>query len=77
MFTEPNIHGGVINTIFALLFAVNLVAVLWALAMYFTELGSDHGKAEGKEFILNSVSCLWGLMIIYALVDWVRTAVGF
>ncbi len=77
MFTEPNLQGGIINTIFALLFAVNVVAIVWGIAIYFTEMGSDHGKAEGKEFILKSVTYLLLLMCIYAVVEWVRNAVGF
>jgi len=77
MFNEPNLQGGIINTIFALVFAVNVVAIVWGIAIYFTELGSDHGKAEGKELILKTVTYLFLLMVLYAVVLWVRGAVGF
>jgi len=77
MFSEPNLSGGIINTIFALLFAIIVVALVWAIAMYFTEMGSDHGKAEGKAMILQWVTYLLLLMCIYAVVDWIRSLLGF
>jgi hypothetical protein len=70
------ISGGIINTFFALVFAIILIAILWGLATYFTEFGSDHGKREGKALILGSVSWLFLWMVIYALVLWVRSATG-
>ena len=77
MFTEPNIQGGIINTIFALVFAIIVVALVWAISIYFTEMGSDHGKAEGKAMILQWVTYLFLLMCLYAVVEWIRSAVGF
>ncbi len=77
MFNEPSLHGGIINTLFAAFFAVNIVAVVWGIVMYFGEFGSDHGKAEGKAFILKSVTYLFLLMVLYGAVEWVRNAVGF
>jgi len=74
---SPEISGGVINTIFALIFAVNLVAIIWGIAIYYTEFGSDEGKLEGKEFIIKMVTYLFLLMCLYAIVVWVRNAVGF
>ena len=77
MLTTPDISGGIINTLFALVFAVNLVALLWGIVIYFTEMGSDHGKLEGKEMILKMVTYLFLLMCLYAVVDWVRGLLGF
>ncbi|MDE1924716.1 MAG: hypothetical protein KGH79_00860 [Patescibacteria group bacterium] len=65
-----------INTVMALLFAVALVCVGWGMAMYFYEMGSDEGKKEYKGLLLNSVSALVLLMIIYAVLEWLRGAVG-
>jgi hypothetical protein len=72
-----NLDGGVINTFFGLLFAVNIVAVFWGVVHYFSEFGSEHGKAEGKDLILNSISILIVLMVVFAIVNWIRSAVGF
>ena len=72
-----DLSGGIINTFFGLLFAINIVAVFWGLVHYFTEFGSIHGQQEGKDLLLNSVSALVVLIIIFALVNWVRSAVGF
>ena len=77
MLNAPNISVGIINTLFALVFAVLLVALLWAIAIYFTEMGSDHGKLEGKEMILRTVTNLFLLMCIYGVVEWVRGSLGF
>ena len=77
MFTSPDTSGGIINTIFALVFAVNLVAILWGISIYYAEFGSDEGKKEGKDFIIKSVTILFLLMCLYALVVWVRNLVVF
>lgn len=61
---------GIINTIMALLFAVTLVCVGWGMAMYFFEMGSEEGKKEYKGLLLNSISALVGLMIVYAFIGW-------
>jgi len=72
-----DLHLGIINTFFGLLFAINVVAIFWGVVHYYTEFGSVHGQAEGKELILNSVSMLVVLIVIFALVNWIRGAVGF
>lgn len=77
MLNTPDISGGIINTLFALVLAVNLVALVWGIAIYFTEMGSDHGKAEGKEMILKMVTYLFLLMCLYAVIEWVRGLLGF
>jgi RsiW-degrading membrane proteinase PrsW (M82 family) len=74
--STPSFSGGIINTFFALVFAVIIVTIVWAMVMYFTEMGSEHGKAEGKALILSSVTTLFIVMCIYALIDWARTSVG-
>lgn len=66
-----------INTIFALIFAVNLIAIVWGIIIYFVEFGSDHGKQEGKEMILRTVTYLFLLMCVYAIVAWIRGLLGF
>jgi hypothetical protein len=77
MFNSPDISGGIINTIFALVFAVNIVAIAWAISIYYTEFGSDHGKEEGKDMIIKWVTYLFLLMCLYAVVEWVRNLIGF
>jgi len=72
-----NISGGIIDTLFALVFSVILVAVFWSVVMYFSEMGNEHGKHEYKDMVINSVSYLFAVMVVYALVDWVRTSLGF
>ena len=72
----PSFSGGIINTFFALIFAIILVTIFWSMVMYFTEMGSEHGKAEGKAMILSSVTTLFIFMCIFALVDWVRSSLG-
>ena len=70
------VSGGIVNTFFALIFAVVLVAIMWGMVMYFTEMGSVEGQAEGKALVLSSVTYLFILMIIYALIEWARGAIG-
>ena len=68
--------GGIINTVFALVIAVILIWILWSLAIYFSEMGSEEGKKEGKAFILASTTSLFVVMVIYWLVQWIRAATG-
>ena len=77
MIPTPAFSGGIINTFFALLFAVNLVAILWSLGVYFTEFGSEQGKASAKSLVLSSVTILFFLMCVFAIIEWVRATVGF
>ncbi len=69
-------QAGIINTIFALLFAVIILAFFWGLMMYWVEIGSDEAKKEYKDVILGSVTWLFLLMCIYAVVEWVRAGIG-
>lgn len=68
--------GDILNTLFALVFSVLLIGVFWSIAMYFVEFGSEPGKKEYKGFIIGFVTWLFLLMFLYALVAWLRGAVG-
>ncbi|MDO8548289.1 MAG: hypothetical protein Q7R71_01300 [bacterium] len=68
--------GGIINTLFALAFAVILVAVFWGLVMYFAEMGSDEAKKEHKGIVIGSITALFLLMCLYAVVEWLRSLAG-
>ena len=70
-------QGGIINTLFALIFAMLIVSIVWGLALYFTELGSQEGMKEAKNIFMGGVTLLLVFMVLYGLVEWVRTAVGF
>ena len=72
-----DLSGGIINTFFGLLFAINVIAIFWGIVHYYTEFGSVHGQAEGKELILSAIGWLVVLMVIFAIVGWIRSAVGF
>lgn len=69
-------RGGIINTLFALVFAIILLAVFWGLVMYFGELGSDEAKKEYKGVIVGSITALFLLMCLYAVVEWLRSLAG-
>jgi len=69
-------QGGIINTLFALIFAVNLLAIMWGLVMYFVEIGSDEAKREYKGVIIGGITSLFLLMCVFAVVDWIRTGLG-
>ncbi len=69
-------HGGIINTLFALIFAILIVSIIWGLSLYFTELGSQEGMKEAKNVFMGGVTLLFVLMIVYALVEWLRAVVG-
>jgi len=68
--------GGIVNTVFALVFAVNLLAIFWSLIMYFFNLGSQEHAKEFKSLIIGSVTSLFLLMCLFAIVDWIRSALG-
>jgi len=68
--------GGIINTIFALALAITLLAVLWGLVMYFAEMGSDEAKKEHKGIIIGSITALFLLMCLYAVIAWLRSLAG-
>ncbi len=69
-------HGGIINTFFALIFAILIVATIWGFSLYFTELGSQEGMKEAKNIFMGSITLILVVMIIYGIVEWVRHAVG-
>jgi hypothetical protein len=68
--------GGIISTIFALLFAVVLVAGFWSLIMYFAEMGSEEGKKEYKGILIGSITALFLLMCVYAVLQWLGSLIG-
>ena len=68
--------GGIINTGFAFLFAVILTALVWGIVMYFAEIASIEAKIEYKSVIVGSITALFLLMCLYAIVAWVRAALG-
>ena len=68
--------GDILNTLFALAFAILLIAVFWSMAMYFAEFGSEPGKKEYKGFIIGSITWLFLLMCLFALVQWLRSLAG-
>lgn len=69
-------NGGIVNTLFALAFAVILIALLWGLVMYFAEMGSEEAKKEHKAITIGSVTWLFLLMCLYAVVLWLRSSLG-
>ena len=68
--------GDIVNELFGLIFALNLVWIIWSLVMYFAEFGSEEAKREYKPMIINGVSTLVFLMLLWALVEWIRGALG-
>lgn len=68
--------GDIINTIFALIFAVLLLAIFWGLVMYFVEIGSEEAKREYKGVIIGSITGLFLLMCLFAIVEWLRSISG-
>lgn len=68
---------GIINTIFAIVFAITLVAFVWGLVMYFAEFGSEHGKREYKGLFMGAITLLLVEMCVFWVVDWVRGTLGF
>lgn len=68
--------GGIINTLFALAFAVNLIAIFWGIIMYYAEISSQEANKEFKSVIIGSITSLFLLMCLYAVVDWLRGVLG-
>lgn len=68
---------GLFNTLFALVVAINIIAIFWSMVMYFMEMGSEEGKKEYKSMLLGSVTSLFILMCVYALIQWVAGGLGF
>lgn len=66
----------IIDTLFALVFAVVLVYIVWSLVMYYVEIGSEWGKKEYKGFILRGITWLLELVVIYAILHWVLGLIG-
>ncbi|HEY5382991.1 MAG TPA: hypothetical protein VIJ88_00305 [Candidatus Paceibacterota bacterium] len=69
-------QGGIINTLFALLFAMLIVSIIWGLSLYFTELGSQEGMKEAKNIFMGGITLLFLLMCVYAAVEWARGVIG-
>ncbi len=69
-------QGGIINTLFALLFAMLIVSIIWGISLYFSELGSQEGAKEAKNIFMGGITLLLLLMCLYAVVGWVRGVVG-
>ena len=68
--------GDIVNELFGLIFAVNIIWILWSAAMYFTGLTSEEAKREYKPLIIGGVTALIFLMLLWALVAWIRGALG-
>lgn len=69
-------HAGIINTLFALIFAILIVSIIWGMAIYFTEFGSQEGMKESKNIFMGGVTLLLVLMLVYGVVAWLRAAIG-
>ena len=68
--------GDIVKTIFGLILAVVVLWIVWNIVMYFSELESQEGKREYKPMIINGVSLLLLLMLLYAVVEWIRAQTG-
>jgi hypothetical protein len=66
----------IIHTVLALIFAIVLVAAAWSLVMYFAEMGSEEGKKEYKSLLLGSITALFLLMCLYAVLQWLGGLIG-
>jgi hypothetical protein len=69
-------QGDVLNTLFALVFAILIGSMIWGLSFYFAELGSQEGMKESKNIFMGGVTLLFLLMCLYAVVEWIRAAIG-
>jgi|GEM_PF-3585590 RsiW-degrading membrane proteinase PrsW (M82 family) len=69
-------QGDVLNTLFALVFAILIVSIIWGLSFYFAEFGSQEGMKESKNIFMGGVTLLLLLMVLYGVVEWIRAAIG-
>lgn len=69
-------QGGIINTLFALIFAMLIVSIIWGLSLYFSELGSQEGMKAAKNIFMGGITGLFLLMCLYWVVEWIRAAIG-
>jgi RsiW-degrading membrane proteinase PrsW (M82 family) len=69
-------QGDVLNTLFALVFAILIVSIIWGLSFYFAEMGSQEGIREAKNIFMGGITLLLLLMCLYAVVEWIRAAIG-
>ena len=69
-------QGGLLNTIFGLLFAILLVAIFWSITMYYAEMGSEWSKKEHKSMLIKAITALFLLLCLYAVVEWLRGLIG-
>ena len=69
-------QGDVLNTLFALVFAILIVSIIWGLSFYFAELGSQEGVKESKNIFMGGITLLLLLTCLYAVVEWIRAAIG-
>jgi hypothetical protein len=69
-------HAGIINTIFALIFAILIVSIIWGLSMYFNELNSQEGSKEAKNIFMGGLTLLVLTMMLYGVVEWIRASIG-
>jgi len=68
--------GDIVNELFGLFFALDLIYILWGMTFYFTELTSEEGKRHNKPLIIDGVGMLVLLMLLWALVEWIRAWLG-
>ena len=69
-------QGDVLNTLFALVFAILVVSIIWGLSFYFAELNSQEGLKEAKNIFMGGVTLLVLLICLYAVVGWIRGVIG-
>ena len=69
-------QGGIINTLFALIFAILVVSVIWGLSLYFSGFGSQEEMKEAKNVFMGGITGLFLLMCLYAVIEWIRAAIG-
>ena len=69
-------QGDVLNTLFALVFAILIISIIWGLSFYFAEMGSQEGIKEAKNIFMGGVTLLFIFMVLYGVVEWIRAAIG-
>ncbi|MGC9602783.1 MAG: hypothetical protein ABSE76_03555 [Minisyncoccia bacterium] len=69
-------QGDVLNTLFALVFAIIIVSIIWGLSFYFAGMGSQERMKEAKNIIIGGITLLLLLMCLYGVVEWIRAAIG-